>query len=153
MLFAGTSSLTITFDCSKIYEALMKACRPQLEEAYRNARDESTAGIIERMLNAIDNNNYSAFEFFEWCLKNQNVCVDDNPQIGFLFTGSLQKLRIKLLQSAERARIKALSGRRAQGSQRLPQSDLKSIALHASMPVPPTMNWKGGQLYAQWIGE
>ena len=97
MLFAGTSSLTITFDCSKIYEALMKACRPQLEEAYRNVRDESTAGIIERMLNAIDNN-------------------------------------------------------RAQGSQRLPQSDLKSIALHASMPVPPTMNWKGGQLYAQWIG-
>ena len=81
-----------------------------------------------------------------------DVCVDDNPQIGFLFTGSLQKLRIKLLQSAERARIKALSGRRAQGSQRLPQSDLKSIALHASMPVPPTMNWKGGQLYAQWIG-
>ena len=152
MLFAGTSSLTITFDCSKIYEALMKACRPQLEEAYRNARDESTASIIERMLNAIDNNNYNAYEFYEWCLKNQNVCVDNNPQFGFLSTGTLQKLRVKLLQSAERARIKALSGRRAQGSQRLPQSDLKSIALHASMPVPPTMNWKGGQLYAQWIG-
>lgn len=72
MLFAGTSSLTITFDCSMIYEALMKACRPQLEEAYRNARDESTASIIERMLSAIDNNNYNAYEFYEWCLKNQN---------------------------------------------------------------------------------
>lgn len=152
MLFAGTSSRTITFDCSKICEALMKACRSQLEEAYRNARDESLASIIERMLNAIDNNNYNAFEFYEWCLKNQNVCVDDNPQIGFLSTGVLQKLRIKLLQNAELARIKALSNRRAQGSQRLPQSDLKSIALHASMPVPPTMNWKGGQLYTQWIG-
>ena len=152
MLFAGASSLTITFDCSMIYEALMKACRPQLEEAYRNARDESTASIIERMLNAIDNNNYNAYEFYEWCLKNQNVCVDNNPQFGFLSTGTLQKLRVKLLQSAERARIKALSGRRAQESQRLPQSDLKSIALHASMPVPPTMNWKGGQLYAQRIG-
>ena len=63
MLFTGVSSLTITFDCSKIYEALMKAYRPLLEEAYRNARDENTASIIERMLNAIDNNNYSAYEF------------------------------------------------------------------------------------------
>lgn len=152
MLFTGVSSLTITFDCSKIYEALMKTYRPQLEEAYRNARDENTAIIIERILNAIDNNNYSAYEFYEWRLKNQNVCVNDNPQIGFLSTEALQKLRVKLLQSAERARIKSLSGRRTQGSQRLPQSDLKSIALHASIPVPPTMNWKGGQLYAQWIG-
>lgn len=130
----------------------MKAFRPRLEEAYQNALDESTADIIERMLKAIDNNNYNAFEFYEWCLKNQHVCVDNNPQIGFLSTEALHKLRVKLLQSTERARIKALSSRRAQGAQRLPQSDLKSISLHASMPVPPTMNWKGGQLYAQWIG-
>ena len=130
----------------------MKAFRPRLEEAYQNALDESTADIIERMLKAIDNKNYNAFEFYEWCLKNQHVCVDNNPQIGFLSTEALHKLRVKLLQSTERARIKALSSRRAQGAQRLPQSDLKSISLHASMPVPPTMNWKGGQLYAQWIG-
>ena len=152
MFIGSTSSRTITFDCSAICDAIMKAFRPQLEEARKNAKSESIADIIDRMLNAIDNDNYNAFEFYQWCLENKDACVNDNPQIGFLSTGALQKLRVKLLQSAERARIKALSNRRAQGSQRLPQSDLKSIALHASMPVPPTMNWKGGQLYAHWIG-
>ena len=152
MLSFRASSCTLSFDSSAICEAIMKAFRPRLEEAYENAKDESTAGIIKQMLNAIDHNNYDAFDFYEWCLKNQNVCVDNNPQIGFLSTEALHKLRVKLLQSTERARIKALSSRRAQGSQRLPQSDLKSISLHASMPVPPTMSWKGGQLYAQWIG-
>lgn len=152
MLSFRASLCTLSFDGSAICEAIMKAFRPRLEEAYENAKDESTAGIIKRMLNAIDHNNYDAFDFYEWCLKNQNVCVDNNPQIGFLSTEALHKLRVKLLQSTERARIKALSSRRTQGSQRLPQSDLKSISLHASMPVPPTMSWKGGQLYAQWIG-
>jgi len=152
MYIGSSSSRTITFDCSAICDAIMKAFRPQLEEARKNAKSESIVDIIDRMLNAIDNDNYNPFEFYQWCLENEDACVDNNPQFGFLSTGALQKLRVKLLQSAERARIKALLGRRAQGSQRLPQSDLKSIALHASMPVPPTMNWKGGQLYAQWIG-
>lgn len=152
MYIAKTSSRTIVVDCSAICDAIMKAFRPQLEEARKKAMDESTADVIDRLLNAIDSNNYNAFEYYQWCLKNMGACVDINSQIGFFSTGALHKLRVKLLQSAERARIKALSSRRAQGSQRLPQSDLKSISLHASMPVPPTMNWKGGQLYAQWIG-
>ena len=152
MRFVISSLNTLMFDCSAIYRAIMKASRLSLEEAYEKAEDESSSRIIKHMLNAIDNDNYSAFRYYQWCLEHKDTCVDNNPQIGFLSTGTLQKLRVQLLQSAERARIKALSGRRAQGSQRLPQSDLKSISLHASMPVPPTMNWKGGQLYAQWIG-
>ena len=152
MYITLTSSHTISFDCAAICNAIMKAHRRMLEEARKKAVDENTAGIINRMLNAIDNNEYHTFEYYQWCRENMDACVDNNPQLGFFSTGALQKSRVELLQSAERARIKALSNRRAQGSQRLPQSDLKSIALHASMPVPPTMNWKGGQLYTQWIG-
>ena len=152
MYIVKSSSCTLTFDCSAICDAIMRAFRPQLEEARKKAMNESTAEIIDRLLNAIDDNNYNAFEYYQWCLKNMDACVDNNLQLGFFSTSTLQKLRVKLLQSAERARIKALSGRRAQGTQRLPQSDLKSIALHASMPVPPTMNLKGGRLHAHWIG-
>ena len=152
MYITLSSSHTIMFDCAAICNAIMRAHRRMLEEARKKAADERTAVNIIRVLKAIDSDDYHTFEYYQWYREKMDACVDNNPQHRFFSIGALQKFLVKLLQGAERARIKALSGRRAQGSQRLPQSDLKSIALHASMPVPPTMNWKGGQLYAQWIG-
>ena len=94
MRFVISSPNTLMFDCSAIYRAIMEASRLSLEEAYEKAEDESSARIIKHMLNAIDNDNYSAFRYYQWCLEHKDTCVDNNPQIGFLSTGTLQKLRV-----------------------------------------------------------
>ena len=50
------------------------------------------------------------------------------------------------------ARLKAHKLRMEQRSQRQPQGDGKTTRLAATLPVPPLMNVKGGQLYALRIG-
>lgn len=62
--------------------------------------------------------------------------------------GKLEQLSAK----DKDARLKAHKLRMAQRSQRQPQGDGKTTRLAASLPIPPLMNMKGGQLYALGIG-
>lgn len=58
----------------------------------------------------------------------------------------------RIADAKRKVRVYAMRRKRQHLSQRLAQSDAKSISLHASAPVPPTFSKKGGRLYALEMG-
>lgn len=162
MLLTLSTPRIVSFDATIIEETIAKAFiashsdylqsrKSQLEHEYANAENDEIRECLEDMLIAIENDNYAAFQFYEKLLMSLQSCVDD-LQTNFVPVHTFPYGKSELKRSPDKERLKALSTRGAQSSQRISQSDLKSIALDASMPVPPTMIKKGGQLHAQWIG-
>ena len=161
MLLIESTPRIVTFELTAIEKAIAKAFiasqsdylqsrKNQLEREYENAEVDEIRKCLEHMLIAIETNNYVAFLFYEKLLMSLQSCVDDlHTDFAPVHTFHYRK---DVNRSPDKERLKALSTRRAQSSQRISQSDLKSIALDASMPVSPTMIKKGGQLHAQWIG-
>ena len=126
---------TISFDCSKIIEAL--------ERALGNSMAEERNNRIQRLIDALYSDDSSQWAAYE-AIRAEEMQRHQNPRLIFVSTRSSEWKKAKQLESVQTVRQRANKQRRACSSERLPQSDIESIALNASQPVPPTTLLKGG---------
>lgn len=117
---------TLCFDM----EAIIKSLEAAMNAAYEKAKEEWLQPC---------------------CIVVKEITSSDYLK-GFKCAQS-SKAKIEGLKPLEDAiRLRALKLRMEQRSQRQPQGDGKTTRLAASLPIPPLMNMKGGQLYALGIG-
>ena len=147
MYLCGT--LTHSLATGEIWQDLkrrcMKAQRDWIIKARENRLDDELTDILDSMLRAIDNDNICMFEYYEWLWHHLPTFLETANKTYFS-SDHCKRYSLKLIQIVERIRISAINKRREQSSQRLAQSDLKSIAMDASMPIPPTMTAVRGRL-------
>lgn len=125
---------TISFDTSKIIEALEKA----LGNSIAKDRNERIQHLIDAMLSS----DFSEVDAYH-AMRAETIerHLNQRAHYAYEFSNLQKMIRMEIVQ---KVRQTANLLRRTSSSERLPQSDTGSIALHASQPVPPTILMKGG---------
>jgi len=144
-----SSPLSYCLDVSSILQDFkrdhMKRQRDRIIRLLDEVSVDELADVLNAMLKAIDHDNVSMFEYYEWLWQHLTAPLEPG-KMHYFSDEHCKRYSLKLLQIIEHIKLSAISKRREQSSQRLSQNDLNSIAMDASMPIPPTMISKRGRL-------
>jgi len=146
-MFTHLHSPVCCFDMSRIADAIMKA----FDGAYNDHMKQHQKFFD--LLSRIISGDLSAEEEMERYRREREEESRRSEELRQfkVYLGMRDKIE-ELNPKDTDARLKAHKLRMEQRSQRQPQGDGKTTRLAATLPVPPLMNVKGGQLYALRIG-